>query len=205
MKQIVKTLKSACEMIFKNQFMKKNVEQKTEKNFKKKFCNLKKNRKKIMKKMLEKIFLNNFEKKIRKKIWKKLKKKNFEKKVEKKFWKNIWKKNETNFGKKFWTKMKKKIALKECGHFNEVRRKTILVFFYCFRLCYPKLSSGHDEISSKIFFFITELIVWIAKKIDNGPHSMTISMIAAREIFNKIWKFVWIIYSLLSITDLNKK
>ena len=50
-------------------------------------------------------------------------------------------------GKKNLEKTEKKFARKEFGHFNEVGRKIILIFF-CFN-CATQNNYKHDEISFK--------------------------------------------------------
>ena len=58
--------------------------------------------------------------------------------------------------------------------------------FFLFWLSYLKESSGHNEISFENFFSSKNF-----KRIYNGPNFTTISTIAAREIFKKIWKSVY--------------
>ena len=53
-------------------------------------------------------------------------------------------------------------------------------------LCYPKWSSGFDEISFKNVFFRERIYGVNFKRIDNGPYATTISTIAVRHFFSNL-------------------
>ena len=141
-------------------------------------------------------FRNGFFQSIDGKIWKNKFwwKKNFLfKKNEKQFWKKCLKKKLGKSEKKifefFFWKHWKKFARKECGHFNEVGRKILLILFVLLVLAKIKLWTRWNFL--QFFFFHQRIYDVNLKKIGNGPNFTTISATAATEIKKKVYKSVF--------------
>ena len=85
-----------------------------------------------------------------------------------------------NVRKEFWKKTEKMNAAITTKYFN----------FVCFAFATQNKDLDTMKLISKFFFFHQRIYGINFKRIDNGPNSTTISTIAAREIFKKIWKLL---------------